>query len=77
MLYYIEKYGFEDHVEQTRSKGRGYFSSDEDYNHYLEGLMHGCANYIIGHVGYLNSVEKSHAQYMWDILNSQNVRDYQ
>lgn len=77
MTYYINKYGFESHVEYTRSMGREYFGSDEDYQHYLEGLYHGSANYIVGHAGYLNSVEKVRAQFIWDSLNEQNVRDYQ
>jgi RNA-directed DNA polymerase len=75
-MYYINKYGFENHIERTRSKGREYFGSDEDYQHYLEGLFHGGANYIVGHVGYLNSVERLRAQPMWNMLNDQNIRDY-
>ena len=76
-MYYIRKYGFRDHVEWTRSIGREAFESDEDYEHYLEGKLHGSANYILGHIGYLNSVERSRALPFWDDANEQNIRDYQ
>jgi len=75
-LYYINKFGFEEHVKRTRDINRDDFESDEEYQHYLEGALYGSAKHIVGHVAYLNSVEGDRAKSMWAILNNNKIRDY-
>lgn len=75
-LYYINKFGFEEHVKRTRSINHEDFESEEDYRHYLEGALFGSAKYLVGHVAYVNSVENDRANDMWSILNDNKIRDY-
>jgi hypothetical protein len=76
LTYYINRYGFEDHVKRTRNINREDYESDEEYEYYLNRALFGSSKYIVGHVAYLNSVENNRAQPLWDILNGQDVRDY-
>lgn len=76
LAYYIDRYGFEDHVKRTRNIDREDYESDEEYEYYLNQALFGSSKYIVGHVAYLNSVESSRAQPLWDTLNDHNVKDY-
>jgi retron-type reverse transcriptase len=76
LAYYIDRYGFEDHVKRTRNINREDYESDEEYEYYLNQALYGSSKYIVGHVAYLNSVEASRARPMWDVLNDQRIRDH-
>lgn len=75
-LYYINKFGFEEHVKRTRNINHDDFESEEEYQHYLEGALYGSAKYLVGHVAYVNSVEGDKANAMWNTLNDNKIRDY-